>query len=190
MNQSQKEPTSVARYLKNTFGYTDELPVKITRKKFAKGTYVLKEGDEVNDLFFVADGIIECGMTTKNETHIIDFFFENQFFTSFIAIKNRRPAMSYDLALTNCTIESINYAELTEKAENSLILTKLLRDLAEIALLQRLLKERDLSVLNAEERYHELVKTRPNILQKLPVKKIARYLGIHPQSLSRIRKGI
>ena len=41
---------------------------------------------------------------------------------------------------------------------------------------------------SATERYHELLNARPELVQQIPVHLIAKYLGIEPESLSRIRK--
>ena len=48
----------------------------------------------------------------------------------------------------------------------------------------------DLTTLSAEQRYLKLMKNYPSILQNIPLKYIASYLGINPGSLSRIRKEI
>ena len=46
----------------------------------------------------------------------------------------------------------------------------------------------DLATLSAEQRYKKLLETQPEILQNAPIQYIASFLGIKPQSLSRIRK--
>ena len=48
----------------------------------------------------------------------------------------------------------------------------------------------DLATLTAEQRYVKLVKESPNIIKHVPLKYIASYLGIKPESLSRIRREI
>jgi hypothetical protein len=48
--------------------------------------------------------------------------------------------------------------------------------------------EKDFLNKSAQERFADLIASRPNILKLIPVHKIAKYLGLHPGSLSRIRK--
>jgi CRP/FNR family transcriptional regulator, anaerobic regulatory protein len=48
----------------------------------------------------------------------------------------------------------------------------------------------ELATLNAEQRYIKLLEQQPEILQNIPIQYIASYLGIKPQSLSRIRRQI
>ena len=52
--------------------------------------------------------------------------------------------------------------------------------------------KRELSLLSktAEERYLDLFSDRPKLLQQIPLKYIASYIGVTPQALSRIRKRI
>lgn len=49
-------------------------------------------------------------------------------------------------------------------------------------------RARDLTLLTAEERYVQLLKTKPDILQQVPLQYIASFLGMNPKSLSRIRR--
>jgi ribosomal protein L10 len=50
------------------------------------------------------------------------------------------------------------------------------------------IRANDLATLTAELRYKKLLQEQPEIIQNVPVQYIASYLGIKPQSLSRIRK--
>ena len=56
--------------------------------------------------------------------------------------------------------------------------------------LARARREKDFLTLSAEERYLALMHKAPEVIQLIPVNKIARYLGIQPESLSRIRKSV
>jgi CRP-like cAMP-binding protein len=47
----------------------------------------------------------------------------------------------------------------------------------------------DLAMLDARERYYKFMKEKPQLINRVPQYYIAAYLGIKPQSLSRIRKG-
>ena len=185
-----KNHFSIHEYLKNNFDYEEEFPIEINRIELKRNSFILKENELENDLYFIVDGIVESGMNKNGENHIIDFFFFNQFFTALIPLITRKPSDTYLLCVTDCVIEKINYESLNNASKNSLIVNKLLRRLSELALMQRLKKEKQMATLSAEEMYLDLIKNRPYILQQISVKKIAQYLGVHPASLSRIRKQI
>ena len=63
-----------------------------------------------------------------------------------------------------------------------------MRHFQETAYLYRLKKQKDLLTKDAQTRYLELIKEEPNIVKTLSVERIAKFLGIHPRSLSRLRK--
>lgn len=186
----KKEETSIAHFVKENFNYHDSLPFAVTRFKVPKNTYIISEGQHEDYLYFIVDGIVENGMNKNGENTILEFYLTNQFFTALIPILTRTKTDVYFLALTECTIEKVYYKELRDQTPTSLIVNRVLRHISEQALMQRIIKEKQLSSLNAEEMYLELIKTRPYLLHKIPIKRIAKYLGIHPQSLSRIRKQI
>jgi hypothetical protein len=56
--------------------------------------------------------------------------------------------------------------------------------------LSRARREKDFLTLSAEERYRLLLEKDPNVVLQIPGNKIASYLGIKPESLSRIRRSI
>ncbi|PKK35251.1 hypothetical protein BWI96_18005 [Siphonobacter sp. SORGH_AS_0500] len=63
-----------------------------------------------------------------------------------------------------------------------------MRRLIENRLVDKLQKEIKMLTMTAEENYESLLNESPNIVQQIPIKDMASYLGIHPDSLSRIRK--
>ena len=74
--------------------------------------------------------------------------------------------------------------------EHSSIRNFLGRISAEALYLSKAGRELSLLTESAEERYLKLLKTDKNLLQKVPLKYIASYIGVTPQALSRIRKRI
>ncbi len=71
-----------------------------------------------------------------------------------------------------------------------MLANKLGRIVAEHYYINKTKREKDFLTKSATERYLELVNTRPELVQQIPVHFIAKYLGIKPESLSRIRKEI
>ena len=62
------------------------------------------------------------------------------------------------------------------------------RLMAEYQYIRRLQKEMDMLSYTAEERYSRLLERNPHLVQSISVKHLSSYLGIQPESLSRIRK--
>lgn len=165
------------------------LDVKL--RKLKKGENLCNTGDIDQNIYFVMSGIIEAGMFAKNnEEKIIEFVFPQQFSASFTSMLTQKPSDVYLTCLTDCTVQVINFQKIKEAAKTSLIASQFYTMCLENAYLQRVKKEKDFLILSAEERYFKLIKTRPEIVKQIPVFRVAKYLGIHPDSLSRIRKNL
>jgi CRP/FNR family transcriptional regulator, anaerobic regulatory protein len=93
-------------------------------------------------------------------------------------------------AITACEVSRIKKKDLLEAAHESLVASHVCLYIAEQLFLSRARREKDLLTLSAEERYHALFEKSPEIIKFIPGNKIAKYLGIHPESLSRIKKNI
>ncbi len=187
----KKNEIGFAGFLRNVFNKTTPIPFKVETVKVAKNSFILNEGDIENYIYCVKEGIVEIGMYHNTSDHqIIDFFFEKEFFCDFSNLMLSKPTKSYALAITDCSLERIHKDDfLSDESDKSLIVNQLLRYLLSITLFRRLRKE-ELRSFEGEERYLAVISDSPNILKDIPVKKVAKYLNIHPQSLSRIRANI
>ena len=115
------------------------------------------------------------------------FFFEGDFVASFDSLYKRTPSLFY--------LESIEPTELTvirrENFYNLINNDLLFRQLYEEKLIDRFHAYQQLFLSRIkdtpQQRYEELLKEYPDIIQRVPQHYIASYLGITPVSLSRIR---
>lgn len=158
-------------------------------KKFAKGDYILRVGEHCRFIGFLNKGLIVTTVTDaagNEKAH--EFKYEGCFFTYTEGLTNNTPSHKNFIALEDCEALMLNKEYLpiifkeNPKFEKlfSLILAEELRIV--------LLNEQNSKTQTKEERYLDLEKTYPNALQRIPVKYIAGYLGIEPESLSRLRR--
>ncbi|MBU2903895.1 cyclic nucleotide-binding domain-containing protein [Arenibacter algicola] len=163
------------------------LPYPVKKANFKKGLVITDYGQIENAVYFLNSGIVEMTVKSYVSEKMIDFFFENEMFTSLTSFLNQRPSDVQMTALTDCKVEMIIYEDLMAAYENSLDANKLGRIVIEQAYLNKARREKDFLAKTAEERYVEMFRTHSKYLSNIPVNKIAKYLGIHPESLSRIR---
>lgn len=160
-----------------------------TFKKYAKGEYVIRIGEYCRFIGFINKGLMVT--TTVDDTgkeSAFDFKCENCFFTYTEGLMNNVPSHKNFIALEECETLILpkehleKLLKLNSKFET--LFTKILaEDLASVLKNQQNLKEQ-----STEERYFSLEQKYPGALQRIPVKYIAGYLGIEPQSLSRLRR--
>jgi CRP-like cAMP-binding protein len=181
---------SIDNIIKNELHLAEELPIKTIVKTFPKGTVLQKYGNVYEYNFFVICGIVQYSTFTKdNQEKILDFVLPNEFFGVYSFNFPQRAPLLYQIScVTECEFEMIPIKEYRRWLQTSLLLNKLSGYIHEYWFVKRMMKEREMLIETAEERYINLLETRPEIIQQIPVSKIAKYLGIHPDSLSRIRK--
>lgn len=190
--ESQKSNKPVATfkaYYSANIDFDGIIPFEVTKVKFKKGDLIMKPGNIEGNIYFVNSGIIEASLKKPNQDDkILSFFFANDLFCSLSSYINQEPSKYYFKCLTNCTLEIIPRASLLEALEKSINANKFMRKFLEFSYLLRIHKEYEYLSMTPLERYNKIIKDQPNIVKHLPVAKIAKFIGIHPNSLSRLRK--
>jgi CRP-like cAMP-binding protein len=170
------------------FGENNEMPFSVSKMNFAKGDVITKYGQIEKRAYFIIKGLVELAILQEGEEKIIDFFTPNNFFCSYTSFLIQKPSDVQITALVDCELEFVNHSDLQHAYKTSLIANQLGRLVTESIYITKTKREKDFLTKSAQERYMELFTERPEIIQQVPVRKIAKYLGIRPESLSRLRK--
>ena len=102
----------------------------------------------------------------------------------------KTPSVCFIETLADTRVWRIGYDDLQKIYANTKTGDRFGRLMMEQLYIRKAQRERSFLTQTAEERYLDLLLTAPHILQQIPLKHIASYLGITPQALSRIRKRI
>jgi CRP-like cAMP-binding protein len=140
--------------------------------------------------FIVSGFMRKFYVNDKGEEVTVDLNDGPRFFTSYYDFMRQTVSNEYLQCITDCELLRITKPD----AENSAKTSITQKDYT-IKLFQQIQEEDrermdDLATLTAEQRYVKLMKNSPHIIQNVPLKYIASYLGIKPESLSRIRREI
>lgn len=161
--------------------------MKLSRHTIQKGDVILQEGDVCNELFFLESGLLRY-FTLRNGDEVTKFFTDAPYaFTSQKSFTDRKAAPESIEALEDSVIWSMSHAaahELLEIRAWADFVRKLVMEVQHYT--EALLLE--MQTLTAEDRYLQMLDNQASLVQRIPVKYLASYLGIAPQSLSRIRK--
>jgi len=163
---------------------------KLQEVKLEKNTTLLKTGKVENYLSFISKGIIRLYLPKVESDLTFGFLFENEFVTGYDSFLSQMPSEHQIETLTESILWRISKKDLEEVYERTNNGNIIGRKMAENMFLIK--SKREISLLNktAEERYLNLFIDRPKLLQQIPLKYIASYIGVTPQALSRIRKRI
>ncbi|RYD81934.1 MAG: cyclic nucleotide-binding domain-containing protein [Sphingobacteriales bacterium] len=153
-----------------------------------KNTIIMQQGRAVEKLYFINSGLVRLCRQHGDDGTTIAFIKENEFASTIIYLLNQVPS---PCALETCTDLEVLYWERSDIVylkEHTALGNHLETALTEILLTWLQDREVDKLSLDPEKRYKKLIRTMPAGLQQVPAKHIASYLGIHTDSLSRIRK--
>ena len=143
-----------------------------------------------DNIYFVESGIIRYYQMDDAEEVTGGFFFEGEWYTDLGSFFSNSRTIQTAQALQDSSLLFISKQDL-DKLYNEFPKTERFgRIIAEQTLMGLRKKMDDLTLLDAKERYLNLIKNSPKIINKIPQHYIASYLGIKPQSLSRIRKNL
>lgn len=176
--------------LDTTIADDELLPYPVSRVAFSKGDIITRYDEVEKAVYFLNSGILEMTIKSYMTEKVIDFFFSGDMFTSLTSFLTQCPSDVQIKALTGCETEMITRHDLDKAYAKSPEANKLGRILTEYAYIKKAQREKDFLSKTAEERYAAMFTTHAQYLSQIPVNKIAKYLGIHPESLSRIRKKI
>lgn len=155
---------------------------------FKKGQVVFKQGDVNTSIYSCQSGLLKAYYLTHDGKELIKSFIqEGEFIGSLIACHLAEPSTFSLVCLEDCSLTRIPFNELQTLAESnpevSSLITKALIDLA----IKKERREFELLCLSAPERYALFKQRAPNLVDRVTQNDIARYLGITPVALSRIK---
>jgi CRP/FNR family transcriptional regulator, anaerobic regulatory protein len=157
-------------------------------KKLRKKEFLLQDGQVCDKITFVNNGIIRLFYNVDGIENTIQFFFPSSWHTDYASFLTERPSMETLQALEQSEVLQIRKADLYALYQQHPIFERVGRIFAEQAFLSVNQLNQMLTNEEPQERYLNLIKQRPELIEKIPQHYIASYLGIKPESLSRIRK--
>lgn len=163
---------------------------KLKEVKLDKNTTLLKLGKTETHLSFISKGIVRFYIPKEESDLTFGFVFENDFVTAYDSLLTQTPSEYQIETLTETILWQISYKDLQEVYQKTSTGNIIGRKMAENMYLIKSKRELSLLSKTAEERYLSLFSERPKLLQYIPLKYIASYIGVTPQALSRIRKRI
>lgn len=169
-----------------------ELIKTIFRYQYAsKGQALIKEGELADKAFFILSGYLKYSKAPESGEELIIHLYTPETFAlslkSFFLCTKAEESLQ---AITDCEYLWVTKADLDYLYSIDYKWHSFGRKLLESALVEK--EERIISQLThtAQEKYIKLLEDHPDIIQNVPIKYIASFIGVKPESLSRIRRDI
>lgn len=157
-------------------------------RTFRKKEMILNEGELANKFWFNSEGFVRLFYLVEGQERTAFFYPKNTFVSDYESYVKGVPSKMNFQAIEDTVLIEIS----REMADIGLLASPKLANLAikfmedEFVVVQNLI--RSLLTESPEKRYWDLIKDSPEIIEKVPQNQISSYLGIQPESLSRIKK--
>ncbi|BCB05217.1 Crp/Fnr family transcriptional regulator [Bacillus sp. KH172YL63] len=178
------------QYMKRFSDLSEEELRKLTADvpvaSYKKGTVLLHQGEVPHKCYFVLKGCIrQFAVDQDGDEHTFNFFTEEQSVTIFSMDQPSKYALS---CLEDCTLIVGDLATEQENYDAHPILEAMTRKMMEADM--GTMRDEFASFMSSspEQRYGLLLENRPDLIERVPQYQLASYLGITPESLSRIKK--
>jgi signal-transduction protein with cAMP-binding, CBS, and nucleotidyltransferase domain len=184
----------LASFMARNMSLTDEeaefiascMPVRT----YEKGTILLREGQVATECYMNLKGLVRRYYLVDGEDRTTAFYAEDKPIASLVSYNNNIPADHYFACLEDTTLTILTKANEQKMSERFSHFAEYCRLNTEISYGKHQEMHARFITSSPEERYLHMLQTTPELLNRVPQYHLASYLGIKPESLSRIRKRV
>lgn len=172
--------------------FPEEIRKHFMPVSFNKGDFILSFGEIEQYLHYIEKGIVRYFYydAKKDKEITTDFTFSKQYCLSYASFAKQIPSLIEIQALTDVKAYRIKYKVIEELITDNLDFLRTKNHILEELFVEKCERELRFLTQTPEENYLYLLEKEPVMMQNIPLKYLASYIGITPQALSRIRKRI
>lgn len=161
-----------------------------TKRQWQKGEYLLREGSICRMVHFIERGAMRAFQVKDGKDIHLNFYFEGAFVTNLKSLRTETPSAYHLQAMEQALVYSFTKTDLLELYACSPEVAVFGKNLVEHLLMEQEEHAAFFKLYSPEERYMQLLQQHPALIQRVSLSRLASYLGIARESLSRIRKRI
>lgn len=185
---------NLIQFIKKTVPFADEEIQDIhhlfTEKTLKKGEFWIKQGEFNSDVFFISKGMLRSYFIKDEVEKTFNLVTENQMVMASESYSIASPSSDFIQAVEETYLSVIKKEDLEALYSKSSKWERFGRIIFETYTLEQEFRIRSFIAETAQERYERLTIEQPQLIQRTPQIYLANFLGITPQSLSRLRRKI
>lgn len=175
----------------NKTGLGEELCLQLekvlTKSQFEKKEFLIREGETCSFIGFLESGVLRSYILQDSIEFNVDFYLSGSFVSSYTSFLTQTPSVGDIQALSDSVVYILNLSDYNSLLKVNPEFHKLGKYISDSLFIKKCKRETSLLMDSANNRYKFLLKLYPQIEQLVPQYHIASYLGIKPESLSRIK---
>lgn len=157
---------------------------------YEKNEFLIQAGQVEQYIYYVVEGMVRLSINDNGKDISLDFIFSDDFASAYSSFLTGQPTAFTVQALTDVQAIRFSRTNLLSLYDQSHKAERIGRLIAEHAFLRKTRREVQFLTSNAKQRYVQLLEQNPLLVQTISVRHLASYLGIEPESLSRIRREV
>lgn len=169
---------------------SDAIAQSMQTKSFKKGDYLIREGQISTKTYFILEGCVREFILTDGEEKTTNFFTEEHWAISLNTFTPQNPAKHNWVCMEDTTVVEGDEEQGQALFKRFPRFETISRTIMESAFAMQKEALASYYTDSPEQRYLKILKTRPDLIQRIPQYHLASYIGVKPESLSRIRKRI
>lgn len=160
-------------------------------KKLRKRQYLLQEGDLCKNMAFIAKGLLRTyNIDDKGNEHMSVFGWEGWWLSDFNSFLTGQPSVFNIDAIENSEVLLLSRTDYESLTLAVPVMDRYFRILYQNSIVTKERRLMNSITYTAEEQYLRLAQAQPQIIERVPQNLIASYLGLAPETLSRIKKNL
>ena len=157
------------------------------QKTFSKGAFLIREGDVEKNLYYIESGAARAFLLSEFEEQTIRFGYEGSIINSLSSYITGNPSAFYIEAMRKTTVRILSKENVLRLVNTDAESLQGYIALLETVITQQIERENDLLTTSPTERLRRVLQRSPMLFQEVPLKYIASYLRMTPETLSRVR---
>lgn len=158
--------------------------------EISKGEFISKEGKIENYFYYVEKGVLRAYFIKDGQDKSVGFTYDGDYSGAYDSLITGKPSQFYMEALTNCKLYRISKQDLNLMYDKHKDVERWGRLFNQEILFKKGFHEINVLSYTAEERFERLLRESPHMIQLVPQKHLASYLGMSAETFSRLRKKI
>ena len=155
--------------------------------KLKKGDFIMTSGNYIKTCYSVISGIVREWRQTNDEEQTTEWYLADDILSDVQSINGQKPTELNWECITECVVSGLTQQDEEEMYRKFPRLGMLSRTASEIKFSLYRNRIQQYLASSPEQRYLNLLKERPEIISNAPQYQIASYIGVKPESLSRIK---
>ena len=167
----------------------DEIIPLFVSESYNAGDYLVRQGDEVFDIFFIINGLVRSFYLTKDGVERNKCFYgENSVVSPHYSLSIGSRSNLNIVCIEKTIVLKVNFKKIRQLNDEHLGLQICARKIAEKEFVSKDKRELQFLTMDSKDRYIEFTKDYAHLLSRIPDNQIASYLGIRKETLSRLKK--